>query len=156
MDEAARILSASPERVIFVNAESTAEGAFVLSLALLDHRPQRIVIRSSKVMSNNSWTETKYHPLMKSTSEVLSMLESIPVDAVLVDLTATGWPEDRALLLQALQSAPTDWRLANDLPVSPANSHHLQIFRNIKPQGEVATEAQIKARVEAVLSEKRE
>ena len=84
------------------------------------------------------------------------MLESIPVDAVLVDLTATGWPEDRALLLQALQSAPTDWRLANDLPVSPANSHHLQIFRNIKPQGEVATEAQIKARVEAVLSEKRE
>jgi hypothetical protein len=156
MADAARVLHDSPSRVILVNAESTAEGAFVVGLALLDHRPQQFVIRSTKLMSDNAWTETQYHPLLKSPAEVNAVFDRVPVDAVLLDLTRPGWPQDSALLLQTLRSDPVHWRLTNDMPASPAASHHLQIFRYVGPRDGTATDAQVGAQVEAVLSKKRE
>jgi 4-amino-4-deoxy-L-arabinose transferase-like glycosyltransferase len=154
--DAARILHDAPNRVILVDADGTAEGAFVVSLALLDHRPEHIVIRSTKLMSDNPWYSLVYHPKLKTPEEVKSVLDRVPVDAVLLDLTRPGWEQDSALLLRALRSDPVNWRLTNDLPVSPSNSHHLQIFRNLTPRNATATDAQLSALVEAILSKKQE
>jgi hypothetical protein len=156
MADAARILHDSANRVILVNAESTAEGAFVVGLALLDHRPQQFVIRSTKLMSENVWTEKQYRPLLKSPAEVNAVFDRVPVDAVLLDLTRPGWQQDSALLLRTLRSDPVHWRLTNDIPASPSTSHHLQIFRYAGPREGTATDAQLGAQVEAILSKKRE
>jgi hypothetical protein len=152
LDTAARILSDSPNRVILVEADGTAEGAFVLSLALLDHRPEHIVIRTTKLISDNPWTSTVYHPRLNSAAEVKAVLDRVPVDAVLLDLTRPGWEQDSALLLRALRSDPVNWQLTNDIPVSPSGSHHLQIFRNLGPHNRTATDAQLSAHVQAILS----
>jgi hypothetical protein len=156
LDAAARILGDSRTRVILVDADATAEGAFVFSLALLDHRPEHIVIRSTKLLSDNPWTSTVYRPRLNSPAEVKVVLDGVPVDAVLLDLTRPGWEQDSALLLRALQSDPVNWRLTNDLPVSPSGSHHLQIFRNVRLRNETSTDAQLTALVETILSKKRQ
>jgi hypothetical protein len=156
MADAARILSDSPNRVILVDADATAEGAFVLGLALLDHRPEHFVIRSTKLMSDNPWTSTVYRPRMTSPDEVKEVLDRVPVDSVLLDLTQPGWEQDSELLLRALRSDPVNWRLTYDMPVSSSASHHLQIFRNVRPRNTTATDAQLSALVETILSKKRE
>jgi hypothetical protein len=156
LDAAARILSASANRVILVDADATAEGAFVLSLALLDHRPEHIVLRSTKLMSDNPWDSSVYRPRLNSPDEVRTILDRVPVDAVLLDLTRPGWQQDSALLVRALRSDPANWTMTNDIPVSPSASHHLQIFRNVKPHNGTATDAQLSAIVETILSKPRE
>jgi hypothetical protein len=156
MADAARILHDPANRVILVSAESTAEGAFVVGLALLDHRPQQFVIRATKLMSDNAWSETQYHPLLKTPADVNAVFDRVPVDAVVLDLTKPGWPQDSALLLQTLRGDPDHWRLTNDLPASPSASHHLLIFRNIGSRDGTVTNAQVGAQVDAVLSKKRD
>ncbi len=129
VDTAARILHDSPNRVILVDADATSEGAFVAGLALLDHRPEHIILRSTKVMSDNPWTSTVYRSRLNSPEEVKEILDRLPVDAVLLDLTNPGWEQDNELLLRALRSDPECWRLTNDMQVSPGATHHLQIYR---------------------------
>jgi len=155
MEDVAKIVHDEPGRVILVNAESSAEGAFIVSLALLDRRPEHFVIRSSKLMSDNAWTSTEYHPLLKTPAEVLAVLDRIPVDTVVVDLTRTGWEQDRALLLLALRGDPADWRLTTDLPVSPRNSHHLLVFTSQRPRQAAMTEAQVSSQIKAALANMR-
>jgi hypothetical protein len=150
--DAAQILRSSPNRVILVDADATAEGAFVLSMALLDHRPEHIVIRSTKLMSENPWVSSVYHPRLTRPDEVKTVLDHVPVDAVLLDLTRPGWEQDSALLLRALRSDPANWVLTNDISVSPSASHHLQIFRNIGTRNATATDAQLSATIEAIFS----
>ena len=153
MENAAQILHASG-KVILVNAESSAEGAFIFGVALLDGRPEHIVVRASKVMSDNAWTSTTYKPVLKSPDEVRALLARIPIDSVLVDLTNTGWEQDRALLLDSLRGAPSEWRLSTDMPVSAANSHHLQIYSRIRTAPHNFTDAQIQSNVKASLARK--
>lgn len=155
VDTVARILHDSPNRVILVDADATSEGAFVTSLALLDHRPEHIILRSTKVMSDNPWTSTVYQPRLNSPEEVKEILDRLPVDAVLLDLTRPGWEQDNELLLRALRSDPEGWRLTNDIQVSPGASHHLQIYRNVKPRTSNSSDAQLSALVEEILSKKR-
>ncbi|HWE51157.1 MAG TPA: glycosyltransferase family 39 protein [Bryobacteraceae bacterium] len=155
MDTVAGILRDPSNRVILVDADATAEGGFIVSLALLDHRPEQIVIRSTKLMSDNPWTATVYRPRLTDPQQVRDVLDRVPVDAVVLDLTNPGWQQDSALLLRALRGDTQNWRLTNDFPVSPANSHHLQIFRNVRPRDRSATDAQLVAQVEKILSMRR-
>ncbi len=155
MADAARILHDSPNRVILVDADAVAEGAFVLSLALLDHRPEHIVIRSTKLMSDNPWNTTVYRPRLSGPDEVKTVLDHVPVDAVVLDLTRPGWEQDSELLLRALRSDPAGWRLTNDFPVSASNSDHVLIFRNIRYRSGNASDAQLSALVEEILTKKK-
>jgi len=153
--DAARIVRGSPARVILVDADATSEGAFVLNLALLDHRPDHIVIRSTKLMSDNPWDSSIYRPRVNSPEEVKTILDAVPVDVVVLDLTRPGWEQDSALLLRALRSDSANWILTDDIPVSPAASHHLEIFQNVRPHNRSATDAQLSAIVESLLSKPR-
>jgi len=151
LGDAARILSDSSSRVILVDADATAEGTFIVSLALLDHRRDHFVLRSTKLMSDNPWTSTVYRPRLTTPEAVKEVLDHLPVDAVVLDLTRPGWEQDSTLLLRALRSDPENWRLTNDIPVSSASSHHLQIFRNVTPRNQTATDTQLSALVEEIL-----
>jgi hypothetical protein len=155
LDEAARILHDSPNPVILVDAEAVAEGGFILNLALLDHRPEHIVIRATKLLSDNPWTARVYRPRLTTPDEVKTILDQVPVNAVLLDLTRPGWQQDSSLLLEALRSDPDNWRLTNDLPSSPSSGDHLLIFRNVRPPNRNANDAQLRALIEEILSKKR-
>jgi len=150
MDDAARILHSSG-KVILVDSEASGEGAFIVAMALLEQRPGHIIVRSSKVMSDNTWTPTEYKPLLRTPEEVRMLLDRIPVDSVLVDLTRTGWEADRARLLDAVRGAPSEWRLSSDLPASLSNSHHLQIYSRVQPSNNL-TENEVLANVKAALA----
>ena len=135
MGDAARLVHDSRDKVVLINAASPAEGAFVLEMALLDHRPEHIIVRASKVLSDNPWSPTQYRPLHTSPDALRARLTQLHIDSVVVDLTESLWEQDRTRLLTALRGDPAHWQLAHDLN-SPPNTHHLLIFTRIRPANE--------------------
>jgi hypothetical protein len=119
-----------PGRVFLVCSDADGEGAFVEEVALGERRPNRYVLRGSKVLSVNQWDALIYNPVFSAPEKLLAYLDSVPVDAVVIDGSAVVWAADRDLLLQALGGAPDKWRLAEDIAASPV-SRRLTVYRRI-------------------------
>jgi hypothetical protein len=104
-----------PAEVILVISDSFGEGAAIGEYALKDVRPQHIILRGSKVMSVNPWDPTVYKPLLHNAEEVKNFLDSIPVDAVIIDNSQALWPQDRAKVEEVIQAEGSKWRLAGEI-----------------------------------------
>jgi hypothetical protein len=114
--------------IVLVCSDAGGEGAFIVEMALKDSRPQHIVLRTSKVISDNPWTPRRRRPVLNTEGEVSDFLDSIPVTAVVVDQTSALWEEDRAVLLEALQRNSSKWSLISDIPASK-HSRHISVYR---------------------------
>ena len=112
---------------ILVCSDALGEGALTSEIAFHDRRPGNIILRATKVMSMSPWDGMSYQPLTASPSELESYLESVPVDVVVVDLTAAAWPQDRAILLQTMEQFPARWPRVGEWTASGAR--HLLIYR---------------------------
>ena len=113
--------------VSLICSDSDGEGALVEEIALGDRRPDRFVLRGSKVLSENEWDVTVYRPFFSSPDALAAYLDSVPVDTVLVDRSEPMWKADRDLLLSVMWAAPDKWKLVADIPHSRA-SRHLLLF----------------------------
>ncbi len=121
------------DETVLVCSDSWGEGALVTTLALGDHaQNEHIVIRGTKVLSESLWLGGIYSPLFHSSSALEQYLESIPLDAVVVDLTKVLWEEDRAILSQAILENPDKWSLTLEVPETP-ESRHLRLYRWVGP-----------------------
>ncbi len=117
------------DEAVLVCSDSWGEGAFITAMALADRRTnEHIVLRGSKTLSESLWLGGSYSPLFHGSDELEKYMESIPVDAIVVDFTKVLWEQDRAILLQAIRENPDKWKLAAEIPES-AESRHLQLYR---------------------------
>lgn len=116
---------------ILICSDGDGEGAFVAEAALRDIRPGAIILRASKVVSEDPWSHPdRRRPLLNSTAEAEQYLESVPVDSIVVDLTQGGWPEDRTLLLETMNQYPSRWYLLAEIQAD-AEHHHLLLYRRV-------------------------
>jgi 4-amino-4-deoxy-L-arabinose transferase-like glycosyltransferase len=123
------------EDVVLVCSDAIGEGAFIVEMALRDRRPQHIVLRASKVLSDNPWTPTEYRPILRTAKEVSDFLDSVPVGTVVIDQTKWMWQPDRTVLLQAFDQVPSRWSLVYDLAACPACRHILVYRRAASSRG---------------------
>jgi hypothetical protein len=115
--------------VVLVCSDTWGEGAFITSMAL-DDRPGtgHIVLRGSKILSENPWDLVKYHPNFANTQELESFLEQTPVDAIVVDRSRYLWERDQTQLIQTIQENSSKWLLASD-SAALGDRRHLQLYR---------------------------
>ncbi len=131
--EAADALSQKPvnHEAVMIYSDSKGEGAFITEIALRDSRPDRIVLRASKVVSEDPWSAPdRYRPLLHNPAETEAYLESVPVDSIVVDMTEGGWPQDRELLLETMRQNPSKWVQLAEFPEDAAH-HHLLLYRRV-------------------------
>ena len=130
-EKAARALQPAQvgDEVVLVCSDSWGEGALITSIDLGD-RPgyEHVVLRGSKILSENPWLLTSYHPYFSSPAQLESYLEQTPVDAVVLDLSSSIWEKDQALLMQTMHDNPARWSLALEIPAD-ADGRHLQLYR---------------------------
>ena len=116
--------------VVLVSSDANGEGALIVEMAMRDYaRPTRTIIRATKFLSDNRWSETTYRPRFASATDLRSFLESSPIQSVLVDYSAAVWPKERELLVAALSAEPTVWHVAFDIQPSPSSARHLTVYR---------------------------
>ncbi len=122
------------ENVFLINSDSNGEGAFIVEMALRDQpRPQRVIFRGSKLLSDNTWSETEHKPRFGSVAELAEFLRQTSIDIVVVDRSMTMWPQDRDLLITALESSPDLWEIAYEQ--SAVDSRRgLTAYRRIGPK----------------------
>ena len=127
---AASLLPAKTKNeVVLICSDTWGEGAFITSMALDDlPSTEHIVLRGSKILSENPWDLVKYHPNFANTRELESYLEETPVDAIVVDLSHELWEQDRSQLIQTIQENRSKWRLASE-SFALGERRHLQLYR---------------------------
>jgi hypothetical protein len=118
------------ESVILVCADGFGEGAAVEQIALGDHRPDRFVLRGSKVISEGRWSLRIHDSLLKTPDEMQKYLLSVPVDAVVVDRTAPLWQEDTDMVLKTMRDNPETWQLYREIPAQETQRNIL-VYRYI-------------------------
>lgn len=109
--EAIRADAELDDAVILVSSQSGGEVVFVAEVARREPRPQRIVLRGSKVLAQSGWNSEFYALAFDSADQIADYLDSIPVGVVVLD----GRPgrakiAHHPMLAEALERAPGQWR----------------------------------------------
>jgi hypothetical protein len=95
---------------MLICSDANGEGAFIQEVAFADsERPQRIVIRGTKALSTNRWSETVHQPNFMNSTDLLAWLKEARIDAVVIDQSQVLWVKDRDLLMSALVAEPSVW-----------------------------------------------
>ena len=119
--------------VILVSADGFGEGALVAGVALRDRRPARFVLRGSKVINEGRWSVRIHDPLLRTPEEMQRYLQSVPVDAVVVDRTAPLWQQDTDTLIKTLTANHESWRLETEIPAS-GSRRNILVYRYVGPR----------------------
>lgn len=125
--------SLSPARVtdevVLICSDSFGEGAFITSMALDDpSRIEHVVLRGSKILSENPWFLGNYHPNFANSTELENYFEQTPVDAIVVDESRHLWEPDFALLTQTIQDNSSKWLLSLELN-EIGDRRHIRLYR---------------------------
>jgi 4-amino-4-deoxy-L-arabinose transferase-like glycosyltransferase len=141
-DQPAHFLLTTPEFAagnFLVISHARGEGAFITEVAMHDHRPGHLVLRSTKVLSSTNWYGSVYHLRYKNSKEIRNFLDRAPIDAVLLDTRpAQVWLDDAAFQLgrkvsEALQSDP-NWKLRDHFPKLRDTAPWIDLYSRVGPQ----------------------
>jgi hypothetical protein len=128
------------ERTVYLVAgNSVCEGAFIAGIDLRDVPGRHIVLRSSKVLSQSSWSGTSYSLRFGSPEEVAAFLAGSHISVIVIDRTARSDVEMLGIALRQTpawtelpSSSPTRiYRRTSPLPPSPV-SIHLDMSHSLK------------------------
>lgn len=121
---------------------SSGEGPWMAEFAEAEpRRPQRIMLRPTKMLGSEDWNGTNWESYYKSGNEIRGFFERTPVRyCILVNLQSrqekpdslTGirsYPHD-ALLQNVVATNPTQWRLLVERPRRGEGSY--QVFENLQ------------------------
>lgn len=137
-----------PEAQI-VLSDSQGEGAWIASLASLEPRPSKVVLRGSKLFVVEDWLGRGAEERYRSAPEVLALLDAIPVSTVVVDTTTVA-AETRgyhARVDAAVASSP-EWTLSGSYPLQRFGRPHpdgLRVYRRRTPASSPPDLARISA-----------
>jgi 4-amino-4-deoxy-L-arabinose transferase-like glycosyltransferase len=141
-DQPANFLLTTPEFAagnFLVISNARGEGAFITEVAMHDHRPGHLVLRSTKVMISTNWYGNVYHLRYKDSREIRDFLDRAPIDAVLLDTRpAQVLLDDSAFQLErkvgeALQSDP-NWKLRGRFPKLRDAAPWIDLYSRLGPQ----------------------
>jgi hypothetical protein len=122
-----------------VISHARGEGAFISEIAMHDHRPGHIVLRSTKVLSSSTWYGTAYQLRYQTGSQIRDFLDQAPIQAIALDTRPPrDGPDEAAFRLQnkvtaALQDDP-HWKLLNRYPKLPGISPWIDLYSRVGPQ----------------------
>ena len=90
---------------------SGGEGAVIAGVASLDNRrPRHYVLRSSKLLASVRWNGVDYKARYASAAQVRTVLDSIPVNALILQSSgSSNLSEHQRLLERVLEDYPADW-----------------------------------------------
>jgi hypothetical protein len=141
-DQPAHFLLATPEFAagnFLVISDARGEGAFITEVAMHDHRPGHLVLRSTKVMTSTNWYGNVYHLRYRNSRQIRDFLDRAPIDAVLLDTRpAQAWLDASAVQLEktvgeALQSDP-NWKLRGRFPKVSGSAPWIDLYSRLGPQ----------------------
>ncbi|MGA3039222.1 MAG: glycosyltransferase family 39 protein [Bryobacteraceae bacterium] len=141
-DQPAHFLLTAPEFAagnFLVVSRARGEGAFVTEVAMHDHRPGHLILRSSKVLSSANWYGSVYQVRYKNSGEIRDFLDRAPIDAVLLDTRPAQDPVDESAFQlgkqvgAALQSDP-HWRLRARFPEIGDTAPWINLYSRVGPQ----------------------
>jgi Dolichyl-phosphate-mannose-protein mannosyltransferase len=119
---------------VLVSADVEGEGSLVSEVALRDRRPGHVVLRASKMLASSTWMGRHYQPFVRSTADVLRVLDQLGVSLVVVDRVGRQ-PQHHYQLAEALRAAPHRWhpvRLSHPSS-SPQPTRQLLVYEAIGP-----------------------
>ncbi len=98
-----------PARML-ISSSTLGEGPWIAAVALREKRPASVVIRATKVLASMGWNGENYRLLVNSPREVLTRLDELGIDIVVVHSPAgLAAPPHQVLLLSALSGSDV-WR----------------------------------------------
>jgi hypothetical protein len=101
---------------------SSVEGAMIAELAaVLPLRPSMVMVRPSKLFARVNWLGTQYELLTPNVSALQGLLDTLPINIILVADSRSGDPPHDALLRQMLHGNPS-WLLRDTYPSTHASS----------------------------------
>jgi hypothetical protein len=135
--EVAHQLLSTPDfqqSVFLVSSDSNGEGMFISEVAMREQRPGHIVLRASKVLSTSRWDGKEYEMLYQTPEQIMSYLEEIQVEILVLDLSVPIWGqfEHHLLLKETLKAYPQRWELLGTYSLTRQATEHpdaLQVYR---------------------------
>ncbi len=105
---AEHLAASSPHGTFLIVSDSTGEGVFVAEVALRDQRPGHVVLRGSKVLSDDSWMGGGEKVRFASAEGMQQYLETLTDLVLVLDPAALSAPYAR-VLEEAVSQRPERW-----------------------------------------------
>lgn len=112
--------------IILVSSDAVGEGSLVAEIALREERPDHVVLRASKVLSQSLWTGEAYRQLFLSVDDLWEFLDQVPIGVVVLDRSVPDKlvTPDQALLASTLEETRSRWRLLGSHSVTRDGRHY--------------------------------
>jgi hypothetical protein len=102
---------------VLVSADAEGEGMLTAEFVMRDRRPDRYVVRASKVLATQDMMGDNYHLKYHTPQQIMMVLDSIPVAIVVTQRCPKGkCGEHENLLNEAAALYPERWRLSSVIP----------------------------------------
>jgi hypothetical protein len=113
-EQIAADLAGQATPTLLLISDARGEGSMIAAVALRDHRPHTLALRGSKLLVSEDWLGRASQPRFASAQAMRSMLDAVPVYAVLIDhaIEAMQARPYHQQIEQLLKAHPEDWRLA--------------------------------------------
>jgi hypothetical protein len=138
--------SFGPARTIVISGDGNAEGALISEIAQKELHPKRYIVRGGKLFANIDWMGWKVELRVTNPAQVNALLNSLPVDLVVIDRVAPSLFAYQPWLEQALAEDRERWRIMED----PAKGQRFAVFR--RTGGVESSASQVEAQLKAVLA----
>jgi hypothetical protein len=128
--------------VILISSDASGEGAMVVECLVRDAARNRIVLRASKMLASSDWMGGDYRLLTTSVPEVRDLLNAIPVQFIVLDVSGfigTGARAHHRLLERTMTEESNQFRLVADFPLLLQNQRQdgaIQVYENLKARGQ--------------------
>jgi hypothetical protein len=136
---------------------SGSEGPWIAEFAANEpHRPQRVMLRPTKMLGTEDWNGTNWQPYYQSLDEIGAFLKRVPVrycilarrpphpSAMAQDASIGSriYPHD-ALLERAVAGNPSGWRLVYEHPTASGGAYRIFENQEWTPQSEPRVLAEV-------------
>ncbi len=100
--------------VFMISSDERGEGMFISELAMQEHPPGHIVLRSSKTLADSRWSGAGYNVLYSNPEVIMAYLKKIPVGIVIIDESLPPEPqfEHHRLLSETIKTHADQWELS--------------------------------------------
>jgi hypothetical protein len=138
---AASLPAADVAPVILISSDPSGEGALIVARLVRDDAREGIVLRASKMLASSDWVGRRYRLLTSSAQEVRDLLDTIPVQFIVMDMNGfvdEGTRPHHRLLEQTMKEAPEQFQLVGSAPLVLDNRRvdgAIQIYENLKARG---------------------
>jgi hypothetical protein len=128
-------------QVILISSDSIGEGAFIVEQRLCDKDRPHFVLRSSKVLANDSWSGKDYQLRFHTEEEVRNYLNQVPVNLIVLDNPkCRGQKPDphQELLARTLKKWPEEFFLLESFPVrlgQDIRQNGILLYENRRAEG---------------------